>query len=155
MARLFNDSGVRKRILSLHIYKKSSWEHPSEVETVSVSAVDGDTEVGGKGGAWSRSGEELKMHIRSLFSQCHRRWSISGQNDPDGFINFLPVRARGEIGTESKNALALLRAPLCGEVEDDTDILNFTTKIAPSGVSVELGHGDTESSPPISRGKIQ
>jgi hypothetical protein len=47
-----------------------------------------------------RTGGELKekfFRVRALFSECHRRRSVSGQMDPESFASFLPVRPVAEI----------------------------------------------------------
>ncbi len=76
-----------------------------------------------------------------MFSECHLRWSLSGQNDPDAFLEFLHIRAGRSMGVEAKKALILFRTLRCGERGEDTDLLNFTTKAAPDDVAVELGYG--------------
>jgi hypothetical protein len=40
---------------------------------------------------------------------------------------------------KAQKALVLFRALRCGEPDEDTEALNFTTKIAPEGVRIELG----------------
>jgi hypothetical protein len=97
----------------------------------------------------SRTGDDLKANyfrVRALFSECHRRWSLSGQMDPDVFPNFLPVRPGGGPSNDGQKALALFRALRCGEPGEDTDACNFTTKIAPECARIELG---TKGSPDI------
>jgi hypothetical protein len=97
-----------------------------------------------------RSGEDLRekfFRIRALFSECHRRWSLSGQMDPDAFPNFLPVRSGGGASHDGQKALVLFRALRCGEPDEDTEALNFTTKIAPEGVRIELGSKESPDTP--------
>jgi hypothetical protein len=97
-----------------------------------------------------RTGEELKLNffrIRSLFSECHRRWSLSGQMDPDAFPNFLPARPGGGLSNDGHKAFLLFRALRCGEPGEDTEALNFTTKIAPEGARIELGARESPDKP--------
>lgn len=52
-----------------------------------------------------------------------------------------------------KEGFGSLRSVAVREAGEDTEVLNFTTKIAPAGVSVELGHGDSQSPTPVTKGK--
>jgi hypothetical protein len=71
-----------------------------------------------------RTEEDLKemfFRNRSLFSECHHRWSVSGKMDPEAFYSFLSVRPGGGSSTDSQKALVLIRALRCGESDEDTD----------------------------------
>jgi hypothetical protein len=88
-----------------------------------------------------REGEKLKsifFKSRGLFTKSYGKWSLSGQNDPERFADFLPRGPRStEISTEGKRALLLFVALKCGTSEEDTDALNFTKKLAPDGVGFD------------------
>lgn len=90
---------------------------------------------------------------RSLFSESHWCWSLSGKNELDAFKRFLPVRPGGDFSTDAKKALFLFRALRCWELGEATEVLNFTTKIAPEGVAVELENGDYQTAIPVTKGK--
>jgi hypothetical protein len=97
-----------------------------------------------------RTGEDLRLNffrVRSLFSECHRRWSLSGQMDPEAFPNFLPARPGGRPSNDGQKAMILFRALRCGEPGEDTEVLNFTNKIAPEGARIELGANESPDKP--------
>ena len=85
--------------------------------------------------------------MRALFSECHRRCSVSGQMDPESFASFLPVRPGGGDTLDGQKAHVLFRALRCGEPDEDKEALNFTTKIAAEGVRIELGSTDSPDTP--------
>jgi hypothetical protein len=90
---------------------------------------------------FSRTGEYLKANffrIRALYSECHCRWSLSGQMDPNAFTNYLPVRPGGGPSNYGLTALAFFKALRCGESEEYMAALNFTTKIAPECARIEV-----------------
>lgn len=135
VARTFNDEAYAERVARLPIYSS----------LLSTSHGISEERRGGERlpGVWPRSGEDLKIQFfrsRALFSECYRRWSVSGQNDPDAFTNFLPGSPGGTLSADGKKALILFRVLRCGESDEDTEVFNFTSKIAPRGVGVELGH---------------
>jgi hypothetical protein len=85
--------------------------------------------------------------VRALFSECHRRCSVSGQMDPESFARFLPVRPGGGDTPDGQKVHVLFRALLCGESDEDKEALNFTTKKAAEGVRIELGSKDSPDTP--------
>lgn len=104
-----------------------------------------------------RNGVWLKdefASIRSLFTKAYHNFSVSGQNDGEAsqFCNFVP-RAPGstQIARKSKLLCILFYALRCGTPEEDTDILNFTMKLAPH----EMGYDDGEQCGSSMRGGAQ
>jgi hypothetical protein len=60
---------------------------------------------------------------------------LSGQMDPETFIDFLPTGPSStDIYAEGMRAHILFIALRCGTPEGDTDALNFSRKTAPMGV---------------------
>lgn len=55
------------------------------------------------------------------------------------------------MSNDARKALVLFKVLRCGEPEEDTEVFNFTCKIAPVGVSVELGHGNSPQLSPVSK----
>jgi hypothetical protein len=97
-----------------------------------------------------RTGEDLRANffrIRALFSECHRRWSHSGQMYSDAFPDFLPVRPGGGSSNDGQKALVLLQALRCEEPGEDMDALKFATKIAPACARIELGTKESSDIP--------
>jgi hypothetical protein len=97
-----------------------------------------------------RTGEDLRLNfvrVRSLFSECHRRWSRSGQMYPEAFPNILPGRPGGRPSNDGQKGMILFRALRCGEPGEDTDALNFTNKIAQEGARIELGANGSPEKP--------
>jgi hypothetical protein len=93
-----------------------------------------------------RTGEDLRLNffrVRSLFSESHRRWSLSGQMDPEAFPKVFTARPGGRTSNDGRKAMILFRALRCGEPGEDTEALNFTNKIAQEGARIE--HGANES----------
>jgi hypothetical protein len=88
-----------------------------------------------------RTGDKLKrifFKARALFTTLYARWTVSGQNDPETFVNYLPTAPRSpEISTEGKRAHILFIAMSCGTLEEDADALNFTKKTVPDGVGYD------------------
>jgi hypothetical protein len=66
--------------------------------------------------------------------------------DPDAFQTFCPFGPGGGPSNDGQKALALFRVLRCGEPGEDTEALNFTTKVAPAGARIELG---TKESPDV------
>jgi hypothetical protein len=93
-----------------------------------------------------RAGEKLKFMFfkaRGAFTSTYSKWSVSGQNDPEKFVDYLLILPRStEISVEGKKALVLFVSMRCGTPEEDTDILNFTKKTCPQGV----GYDDLDTS---------
>jgi hypothetical protein len=84
---------------------------------------------------------KLKSYLfkaRGLFTQLYERWSVSGQNDPEQFDDFLPRAPRSsETSTEGKRAQILFIAMQSGTPDEYVDALNFTKKNAPAGVGFD------------------
>jgi hypothetical protein len=82
-----------------------------------------------------RTGDKLKRIMykaRALFTP---RWTVSGQNDPETFVNYLPTASRSpEISTEGKRAYFLFIDMGCGTLDEDADALHFMKKTVPDGV---------------------
>jgi hypothetical protein len=85
--------------------------------------------------------------VRALYSECHRRWSVSGQIDPELFASFLPVRPGGGDTPDGQKVHVVFRALRCGELNEGKEALNFTTKIAAEGFRIELGSKDSPDTP--------
>jgi hypothetical protein len=88
-----------------------------------------------------RAGEKLKFMCfksRGVFTSTYSKWSVSGQNYPENFVDYLPTLPRStEISVEGKKALVLFVSMRCGIPEEDTDVLNFTKKTCPPGVGYD------------------
>jgi hypothetical protein len=88
-----------------------------------------------------RAGNKRKtafFKARSVFTTAHTRWSLSGQMDPEKFVDFLPTAPRStDISAEGKRAHILFIALRCGTLDEDVDALNFSKKTAPKGVAYD------------------
>jgi hypothetical protein len=88
-----------------------------------------------------RTGDTLNtifFKARALFTTLYARWIVSGQNDPEMFVNYLPTAPRSaEISTEGKRAYTLFIAMNCGTLDEDADALNFAKKTVPDGVGYD------------------
>jgi hypothetical protein len=89
----------------------------------------------------SRAGNKLKTALfkaRSVFTTAHTRWYLSGQMDPEKFVDFLRAAPRStDISAEGKRAHILLIALRCETLDEDVDALNFSKKTAPKGVAYD------------------
>jgi hypothetical protein len=69
-----------------------------------------------------RPGNQLKsafFKARGVFTTAHMRWSLSGQMDPEKFIDFLPTAPRStDISAEGMRAHILFIALRCGTPEE-------------------------------------
>jgi hypothetical protein len=137
VATRYNDSRIRVSELHCIYPVVDEGKGSSNIRKSSITSVH-------------RTGEELKekfFRVRALFFECHRRWSVSGQMDPDAFSSLLPIHPGGGSSTDGQKALILFRALRCGEPDEDTEALNFTTKIAPEGARIELGSKESADTP--------
>jgi hypothetical protein len=84
-----------------------------------------------------RTGDKLKrifFKARALFTTLYARWTVSGQNDPETFVNCLPTApCSPEIATEGKRAYILFIVMCCRTLEEDADALKITKKTVPDG----------------------
>jgi hypothetical protein len=66
---------------------------------------------------------------RDVFTSAYTKWSVSGQNDLEKFIDYLPTLPLStEISMEGKIPLLLFDSMRFGTSEEETDIPNFTKK---------------------------
>jgi hypothetical protein len=84
-------------------------------------------------------GSKEKFFLHSvLFPEFHGRWSFSGQLNPDPFWSFRTLCSSGGASLDGQKDLASLRAVRFKEPDEDTETLNFTTRIDLEDVRVEL-----------------
>ena len=95
-----------------------------------------------------RSGAWLKdklFAIRASFTRAFHNWTRSRQNNPEGcdFSNFVPRAPSCTVtSTLGRFCIILFYAMKCGTEDEDTDFLNFTSKIVPHGAGYD--DGDSE-----------
>lgn len=86
-----------------------------------------------------RSGSALRakfVSVRAHFTTAYSNWSTSGQLDAEGsdFDKFVPrAVASQEISSVGRLVCVLFYALRCGTDAEETEILNFTSKMAPFG----------------------
>lgn len=82
-----------------------------------------------------RPASVLKQYFqeaRSRFTDYTDKWSRSGQNNPDNFVNFLP-RGGDTLYAMSKRVFILFRAAKMGTSDQDTFFIDLTSKAITTG----------------------
>ena len=100
-----------------------------------------------------RSGVWLKekfFSVRAAFTRAFYNWTRSGQNNPEGsdFIKFVPrAPSSTTISNVGRYCVILFYAMKCGIKEEDTEVLNFTSKMVPHGAGYDDGDVDVAGTP--------
>ena len=86
---------------------------------------------------WQKEGF---FSIRASFTSLYHNWTLFGQNNPEGtdFANFVP-RAPSSTSASSLGRLCLIlfESMKCVTEDEDTEILNYTSKIVPYGAGYD------------------
>ncbi len=128
IARLFNDRTVR-----VELDLRGCISGPNDVGTVNSNAPP----AAPRGGAWLK---DRFFAVRALFTKAYARWTVSGQNNPEvgAFQNFVaPAPNSTTMSLQGKFTCIMFHALGCGTKEEDTEVLNFTCKLAPEGVGYD------------------
>eukprot|EP00171_Calliarthron_tuberculosum_P005085 IDg5085t1 len=128
IARLFNDPAVR-----VDLDLRGCISGPNDVGTVNSN----ETPAVPRGGAWLK---DRFFAVRALFTKSYARWTVSGQNNPEAgvFQNFVaPSPNSTTMSVQGKFTCIMFHALGCGTKEEDTEVLNFTCKLAPHGVGYD------------------
>ena len=100
-----------------------------------------------------RSGAWLKgrfFSVRTIFTRAFHNWTRSGQNSPEGhnFSDFVPrAPSSTAISSIGRFCLILFYAMKWGTENEDTEVLNFTSKLAPLGLGYDDGADETTHTP--------
>lgn len=98
-------------------------------------------------GSWLK---EKFFSVRAAFIRAFHNWTRSGQNSSDGFAfhKFVPrAPSSTAISSIGRYCLIMFYAMKCGTEEEDTEVLNFTSKIVPFGAGYDDGDALSHDSP--------
>ena len=94
-----------------------------------------------RSGAWLK---EKYFAVSAPFTRAYHNWARFGQNNPE-VCNFIDIVPRAPLSTDvsslGRYCLIMFHDLKCSTANEDTETLNFTSKIVPSGA----GYDDAES----------
>lgn len=80
---------------------------------------------------------------KTLYTKMYRSWTVSGSNDADCNGDFVNVwRTSGAPTEDARRPLITFHALRRSTPDADTDLLGFTMKTVPGGVSYDDNYGD-------------